>query len=135
MTRAETLQAFVASVEGKPVAWRTDDCCAWPAEWVRTLTGRSVALPFYDSEEGAHALVDSVGGLDVLWTRLLAPLEIYATPFEPVLGDIGVVKTARYGDVGVIFAEDGIALWRASNGVALVRPRRSTMVKVWRMPE
>lgn len=61
-------------------------------------------------------------------------LAIYSTPYEPALGDVGVVNTRRFGPVGVIFAQDGIALWRADNGTGLLRPRRRDIIKVWALP-
>ncbi|WP_353641314.1 hypothetical protein [Mesorhizobium sp. WSM2239] len=132
MTRAEQLQAFVMAVEGKPVEWGRDDCTTWAAAWVKEVTGRAVPqLGSYATLEEAHTLIDEAGGLDVLWSMALAPLSIYETPDQPQLGDVGIVNTARLGHVGVIFAQDGIALWRAIEGTALLRPRSRDIVKVW----
>ena len=133
--RAALLHQHVQSVEGKDVAWGADDCTAWCAAWVKLATGRDVPfLASYSSIEEAHAVIDAAGGLDVLWGQALASASIYSTPYDPVLGDVGIVETASFGKVGVIFAQDGIALWRALRGTAMLRPRRQTIVKVWRLP-
>lgn len=135
MTRAELLQAHVEGVEGKPVVWGESDCTSWAAGWVKTVTGKDVPFLGYSTLDEAHTLIDEAGGLDVLWTRALAQVGIYSTPYDPTLGDVGVVNTTRFGPVGVIFAQDGIALWRADNGTGLLRPRRRDIIKVWALPE
>lgn len=134
-TRAELLQAHIAAVEGKPVEWGVSDCTAWAASWVLVATGKTVPrLGAYASLEEAHTLIDAAGGLDVLWTQAMAQIGIFATPYDPVLGDVGVVNTTSFGPVGVIFAQDGVALWRAETGTALLRPRSRDIVKVWALP-
>jgi hypothetical protein len=135
MTRAEQLHAFIMAVEGKAVEWGRDDCTTWAAAWVKEVTGKEVPLlGSYSTLDEAHTIIDEAGGLDVLWTMALAPLNIHETPFEPQLGDVGIVNTSRLGHVGVIFAQDGIALWRAIQGTALLRPRARDIVKVWALP-
>lgn len=134
-TRADLLQAHVAAVENKPVEWGVDDCTSWAAAWVLSATGK--AVPFsasYASLDEAHALIDEAGGLDVLWMRALAQIGIWSTPYQPELGDVGVVNTASFGPVGVIFANDGVALWRAESGTGLLRPRKRDIVKAWSLP-
>lgn len=136
MTRAELLQAHIDAVEGKPVVWGESDCTSWAATWVSIVTGKTVPfLGAYSSIDDAHRLIDEAGGLDVLWNRALAQVNIVSTPYDPALGDIGIVDTASFGPVGVIFAHDGVALWRAETGTALLRPRRRTIIKVWALPE
>jgi hypothetical protein len=135
MTYAELLQAHVDAVEGKSVVWGESDCTSWAASWVRTVTGKNVPfLGSYTDIETAHRLIDEAGGLDVLWNRALAQVNIVSTPYDPILGDIGIVDTASFGPVGVIFAQDGVALWRADTGTALLRPRRRTIIKAWALP-
>lgn len=137
MDRADQLQAFVQAVEGKPVEWGRDDCTAWCAAWIREATGKEVPfLGSYDSLDQAHELIDAAGGLDALWSQALARVGMYSTPYvnDTQLGDIGIVNTSRFGPVGVIFSDDGIALWRADNGTALLRPRRRDIFKVWELP-
>lgn len=134
-TRAELLQAHVEAVEGQPVVWGASDCTSWAASWVLAATGRAVPmLGAYASLDEAHALIDAAGGLDVLWTQALARAAIYLTPYEPTLGDVGIVDTASFGPVGVIFAANGTALWRAETGTALLRPRRRNIIKAWALP-
>lgn len=132
MTRADLLQAHVDAVEGKPVVWGESDCTSWAASWVKTVTGKDVPfLGSYADIETAHRLIDEAGGLDVLWTQALARISIYSTPYDPELGDVGIVDTASFGPVGVIFAQGGVALWRADAGTALLRPRRRAIIKTW----
>jgi len=135
MTRAELLQQHVEAVEGRPVEWGVSDCTTWAAAWVERATGRRVPLlGTYSTLDEAHRLIDEAGGLEVLWTLALAEVDIFSTPYDPVLGDVGIVDTASFGPVGVVFGLDGIALWRAEAGTALLRPRRKTIVKVWALP-
>lgn len=135
-TRAELLQAHIEAVEGQPVVWGQSDCTSWAANWVAAATGRAVPmLGTYTSLDEAHALIDEAGGLDVLWTRALAQVAIYASPYEPVLGDVALIDTASFGLIGSVVAEGGIALVRANSvdgltgGVRCFRPRR--FFKVW----
>lgn len=135
MTRAELLQAHIEAVEASPVLWGESDCTSWAASWVKTATGKNVPfLATYSSLDEAHRLIDEAGGLDVLWTQALAQIGIFSTPYDAVLGDVGIVNTASFGPVGVIFAKDGVALWRAETGTALLRPRRRTIIKTWALP-
>lgn len=135
VTRATLLQAHVAAVEGATVQWGASDCTSWCAAWVLAATGKTVPfLGSYATLDEAHALIDAAGGLDVLWAQALARVGIHATPYAPQLGDVGIVNTSRFGHVGVIFAADGIALWRAEAGTALLRPRARDIIKVWALP-
>lgn len=136
MTRAEQLQAFVDAVEGRPVEWGISDCTSWCAAWVQAIAGKQVPfLGTYSTLDEAHVLIDEAGGLDVLWTQALSRVNIYASPYPPLLGDVGIVNTSRLGPVGVIFAQDGIALWRADQGTALLRPRPRDIIKSWPLPQ
>lgn len=136
MTRAELLQQHVEAVEGHPVVWGESDCTTWPAAWIERATGRKVPmLGAYSTLDDAHRLIDEAGGLDVLWTRALAQVEIFSAPiYDAALGDVGIMRTST-GNVGVIFAADGTALWRAESGTAVIRPRAKNIVKVWALPE
>ncbi|WP_315920452.1 DUF6950 family protein [Mesorhizobium sp. SP-1A] len=137
MDLAAMLQAHIEAVEGKPVVWGESDCTSWAASWVEKVTGdKPPFLAGYSSLEQAHALIDEAGGLDVLWGRSLSTIGIFSKPdYAAALGDIGIVDTASFGPVGVIFAQDGVALWRADNGTALLRPRSRNIVKVWNLSE
>lgn len=119
-----------------PAEW---DCAAFPAAWA---IERGFADPMaawrgaYDTEEGAHALIDRAGGLDVLFAAGMddagVPEVETGAGFEP--GDIGVVRLlgeqagAIYTGVRWAFiAERGVSFatldagcviraWRAGNG-------------------
>lgn len=128
----ETLRAYVVAAEGRTVVWGEDDCSAWCAQWVRAATGRPVEIPEYATRDEAVRHIERAGGLVRLWSSALAHAGIYET-HAPQMGDVGVVATSRFGDVGVIFAADGIGLWRAANGTAIIRPRAREILGAWRV--
>jgi hypothetical protein len=124
------LHEHVASVEDKPVEWGADDCTMWAAGWFRRVKGRALDLEPYGSRDEALALIEGAGDLATLWTAALDGhlAEQYG---EPEFGDVGVIASRMFGQVGGIFGDDGVFFWRAERGTALLRPRTSTIVKIW----
>ncbi|MEP9374991.1 hypothetical protein [Mesorhizobium sp. KR1-2] len=127
--RAARLQAYVDAVEGKTVEWSVDDCTSFAAGWVELISGIMVPRLKFNNQDEAHSLIAGHGGLLPIWENALRNFPLRYEFDRPRLGDVGVVETSRFGEVGVIVAHDGIALWRAAKGTALLRPRR--FVKVW----
>ncbi|WP_051228386.1 DUF6950 family protein [Pleomorphomonas oryzae] len=132
MTRIERLRDYVGQFVGKPVTWGTDDCSAMVAAWVAQETGVAVPLPVYASRGEAGALIAAAGSLTAIWDRLAADVGLMETGL-PEIGDVGTIKTARFGEVGVIFLANGVAYWREEKGVTLF-PYRS-FIRAWRIPE
>lgn len=127
LSRPERLAAFLAAFDDAPVDWGKNDCSAAPALWVRQETGAAVVLPAYASREEALAL-KLAHGLAALWGAALPGFEERIG--MPQLGDVGVIPTRRYGDIGVIFGAHGAAFWRREQGGWFgIVPRAS--VKVW----
>lgn len=126
----DLLQRHVDFVEKKPVDWGETDCTMWPARWVEAVKGIRLDLPPYSSEGQARALIAEAGSLADLWTGALNGVlaERYG---EPEFGDVGVIVSRLYGQFGGIFGDDRIFFWRSVCGTGLLRPRRSTIVKVW----
>lgn len=116
MSRADRLRAFLDELQSKPVEWGVSDCSAAPARWVEHETGVCLGLPSYRSREEAHALIAAVGGLDRLWSEYLAPAGLFERIGAPELGDVAVVDTRRYGQIGGICAAGGILLIRKDAG-------------------
>lgn len=120
--RGERLRAYLASAQS-PMIWGVDDCTMWAAKWFSSETKITLNLPSYNSEDRARELIAKAGGLVNLWTERLDRCGATET-FEPVLGDVGIVRLS-YGDVGCIHCQAGIVACRTRNGVTFLSPRES----------
>lgn len=112
---AERLSAFLRTISDEPVEWGRNDCSAVPQRWL-IENGIVPELPVYQSRDEAHAIIDRHGSLVAAWDWCLRndPLpERYAAPR---LGDIAVVDTRLYGQIGGIVAEGGILVIRRDDG-------------------
>lgn len=135
MSRADRLTAFVERFKEKPAAWGEDDCSAAPARWVAEETGRVVDYPVYSSEAEALALKQEAGGLAPIWEDRLGRVGMFERFDEPRLGDVAIVDTRLYGEIGGIVAHGRVVLIRKdSGGWHPFGPVRQ-FVKVWAMPE
>lgn len=125
----EALAAHIEAVEGVPVEWGATDCTMWPARWWARC-GRTIKpLPVYSSEAEAREHIERAGSLEALWSWALECVpERYG---DPAFGDVGIIASHRFGQVGGIFGDDGTFFWRASKGVALLRPRAKTIIRIW----
>lgn len=139
MTRTELLAAYVRGTHG-PAVWGLSDCSTWPAQWVSEARGCEVRWPEYDTERDAAEMVAAAGGLVPLWREVAGAVGLRERDVAreaPRPGDVGVILTRRFGDVGVIFAppevSDGpwLAYWRAETGVRPISVRRSTILAAW----
>lgn len=126
-----TLRAFVEEFDGKPVIYGRDDCAPFAAQWVRTATGRTLDIPSYDSREGGQEIIRAAGGLVDLCDSLMSSAGFGERYGDPELGDVGILRTNAFGDVGGIFAHAGHFLWRHADGVGIVVPRARYILKVW----
>lgn len=131
LARQDRLRAFVDSVETKPVEWGIDDCTAFAAKWVEGETGESIELPKYSTRGQAARLTVEYGGLIEAWAYGLP--SICTIVGEPLLGDIGIIPTERYGDAGVIFAHNGACIWRSEKSYRMFQPRY--VKAIWRVPD
>jgi len=130
--RRMLLRAMCAQVARTAPVYGVDDCSAWPAQWVANVTGKALDLPVYHSRAEAEAMMDDAGGLVPIWDRVLSPAGIGPRSGFPRFGDIGVIETFGFRDVGVIFCELGSAAWRAHRGgIQFLAPRHHTIRKVW----
>lgn len=125
------LRAFVEEYDGKPVVYGVDDCAPFAGSWVERATGRNLRLPAYDSRDGGQALIRSAGGLLDLCDGLMADAGFGERYGDPLLGDVGILRTNAFGDVGGIFAHAGHFLWRHAEGVGILVPRPRYILKVW----
>lgn len=124
----EQLRAYIEAAHGDPVVWGVSDCSAWSARWVEQVTGRTVTMPAWQSPEEAYALIADAGSLTALWTDALLATGVWLTGV-PQAGDVGVIDTGRFGQVGGIFLAGGYFAWRAENGTRFLIPRH--IVKAW----
>jgi len=124
----EKLLAFLEQFEGRPTVWGKDDCSASAAMWLRE-NGIDVRLPAYSSREEAHALIEQAGGLVHLWDDALSGTDVRERYDRPELGDIAIIDTRTFGQVGVICGSGGICWWRKNEGGFWLAPRY--FVKVW----
>jgi hypothetical protein len=126
--REKTLATFLERFDGKPVEWGVDDCSAVAHLWLREL-GFDLAFPRYSSRDEAHALIAQAGSLASIWSDALADAGIFERAGQPAPGDIGIVDTRRFGQVGVIYGAGGICCWRKEGGFFWMVPRRA--VRIW----
>lgn len=126
---AEPLRVFLEEAQTSESVWGVSDCSKWAAAWVELLhPGRKLALPRWSSRQEAHQLIEVAGSLERLWSDALAMFGLFETG-RPQLGDVGIIDTGRYGQVGGIFLHGEYFAWRARTGVAFLVPR--TIVKAW----
>ena len=135
MSRAEQLKAFIETFHGRAVSFGVDDCAPFAALWIDHATGCKVRLPAYDSRDGGQELIRQAGGLVEVCEPCLAAACIRERWGSAQLGDVGVLRTAGFGDVGGIFGVGGYFFWRHAEGVAVLRPRERYILKVWALPE
>lgn len=127
-TRSDRLRAYLAGVEGKPMAWGRDDCCLFAARWLERETGLALPLPRYASEDEARALMQ--GGLERLWREVASRAGVIETG-APDHGDIGLVAVSA-GPVGCIWLHGGRVALRHQDGWSYLRPRQ--FIAAWRVP-
>lgn len=125
------MRAFVDEFDGRPVTYGKDDCAPFAGLWIERATGRKLALPSYGSREGGQELIRKADGLVELCDALMADAGFFQRYGEPEYGDVGILRTSAFGDVGGIFAHAGHFLWRHAEGVGLIVPRQRFILKVW----
>jgi hypothetical protein len=128
----DKISDFINSYDGKQVIWGVDDCTAWAAKWAELSTGKSIQLPDYSNQEQAHEIIDNAGGLVELIEEYLGFAQIYG---EPTIGDIAVIETGRSGLVTVLMLQNGVAAWRADQGVRLFSVRQRHIKAYWKLNE
>lgn len=134
VSRAVRLQAHIDQAATDPVVWGKSDCCAWPASWVASEMRCSLALPSYSSRAEALKIIAAGGGLVALATNVLGRAGLVRTTLSPSVGDVGILEVTG-GEVGVIFAQEGVAVWRRdTGGVLFLRPYARTVRAVWALP-
>lgn len=134
MTIGDELQNYCAAYDGVTMTWGKDDCSTWPAQWVEKRLEVSIPLPPYESEDGAHEIIEAAGGLENVWGPILASFGVAeAHDGVPEIGDIGVVRLNDGRHVGCIFAHGGVACFRTERGVRMFGVRPKAIVAVWRI--
>lgn len=143
--RAKRLKALVESYEGIPANW--DECSVYPAQWIADELGIDVPWPSYADEAEGRAMIEAAGGLVNLWSDVAKEIGVKEVRREPVqLGDVGVIRTSKHGQIGGVFADHGVFTCRTTNGMRHLAPRalewvrtdegvvgRPIVLKVWRI--
>lgn len=112
---AERLSAFLRTISDEPVEWGRNDCSAVPQRWL-VENGIAADLPVYGSRDEAHAIIARHGSLVATWDWCLRKDPLPMRYDQPRLGDVAVVDTRLYGQVGGIVAEGGILVIRKDDG-------------------
>lgn len=113
-----------------PFEWGVQDCCIWPADCVKAMTGVDHAAAWrgtYSTEAEAEALLQSLGGLMALGALAGPP----CAPLAAGPGDVGLLRNADRGTVLGVCSGKGW-LVPASGGLALL-PLDSA-VRAWKVP-
>jgi hypothetical protein len=124
--RQDLLREWVERSSVGEITWGKDDCTAWAAGWVHHLTGLHLPRPDYATRGEAMTLIAAAGGLEKIWEAALSPFPETSTP---VLGDVALIDTARFGPVGCIVCEDGIVAWRSTTKCVFLQPR--SYLRAW----
>lgn len=111
----EILAEFLDEMDGQPVKWGKTDCSATPHRWLARL-GIVADLPAYRSREEAHAIIAKHGDLLATWDWCLRDTVLGERIGAPQLGDIAVIDTRLYRQIGGIVASGGILIVRKDDG-------------------
>lgn len=112
---SEKLSAFLCVIAGESVEWGRNDCSSVPHRWLRE-NGIPAELPAYKSRDEAHAIIAQHGSLVATWDWCLRGDPLRERYDDPRLGDIAVVDTRLYGQIGGIVAQGGILVIRKDDG-------------------
>jgi len=117
VTKVDRLKAFLEATGAHPVIWGVDDCSAAPVAWMAQETGKRIRLPTYSNRDEAQAVIASFGGLSSAWESIAREHGIperYEANAQ--LGDVAVIQTRIYGEIGCIVAAGRIACCRLADG-------------------
>lgn len=140
MIKDSVLENWLKISDEPECIYRFNDCCAWPARWIEYAFYVKIELPYYSNRKEADALLKEAGSMEALWSRALQGVAtpIGTDPEKARLGDVGIMQTHRFGQIGLIIAAPHQAFYRCERredevGVAggVVRPRN--MVQIWRV--
>lgn len=125
---AADLTAFVEEIDGDGVIWGETDCTATPASWLKRR-GFAFDLPAYRSREEAHAIIARHGSLVATWDHYLGGC-IDERFGDPQTGDVAVIDTRLYRQIGGIVAVGNLLIVRRDDGRFSWFPARR-YAKVW----
>jgi len=130
MTRSERLNAYVTKTASEEVVWGFNDCTAWAASWAKLEAGRDIIMPHYKGETQARLMLSRKPLVD--WAdEALSSSGFFPCLGNPACGDIGVILLSTC-QVSVIFVHGGLALWKGTQAVSVIRPE--TVLKSWEVP-
>jgi hypothetical protein len=89
-------------------------------------------MPRWKSRDEALSLISAAGSLEALWSPALEDYGLRERYGDPQPGDVGIIKTHVFPQIGGIFLAHGLFAWRAEpHGARLLHPRPRTIIKVW----
>lgn len=111
-----------------PFAWGKNDCCSFAADAVVCMTDVDPMAELrgrYDSEAGARALIDEIGGIDVWLDARLSPV----APRLAGRGDIVMFEAVGGPALSVVVGAHAVGV--GPRGMALIG--MAHWIKGWRV--
>lgn len=130
MSRQDRLREYCDATKDVSAIWGVDDCTQWAANWVEKETGVIIPRIKYSSKIEALQLIKDAGSLYDIWDNALP----FFQTSNPNSGDVCIVKTLRFGDIGAIWTRFGMVAWRAEKGYVLLEGREKVIVASWQIP-
>lgn len=99
------LLEFIASRRNTPFEWGVNDCCLFPADALKVLTGIDHASEFrgkYDSELGAAKALKKFGAGD-LESTLTQKFGQPIAPLSAMRGDVALIDIDGNTNIGLVF--------------------------------
>lgn len=112
--------------------WGQNDCCLFPANWMRTLIGVDGGAPWrgtYRTEDQCLALLEREGGVLAVMARGSALVGLPETA-NPVRGDVGVIRVRAVRGEPFVGAICTGRRWVVMSATGL-RSLRGTVEKAW----
>lgn len=125
-----SLDDFLREIADEPVKWGWNDCSAVPYRWLLE-NGIVAELPEYGSRDEAHAIIDRHGSLAATWDWSFRNTELSERFGDALIGDIAVIDTRIYGQIGGIVAHGGILAIRKDDGNFHWFGPTKKFIKVW----
>lgn len=110
------LNEFIERTGKQPFVWGVSDCSAAPVAWFNEAFGYSIKLPCYSDKEGAHNAIAKHGDLVGIWSAIAYDNTIPERHGDPELGDIAIIDTRLYGQIGGICGVHNVIFIRLEDG-------------------
>lgn len=143
--QTKELYEFFVARTAEPFAWGTNDCCIFPADAIKAMTGTDIAADFrgkYTDEASAFALIKSVTGFPTVsaaasWCARKFGLVEWEdgngkpAPLFAQRGDLAVLEDAGRLIAGIVGLNGRHVISVGESG--LLRLPLSAVVRAWRV--